>query len=737
MSNSIADPVTHPDARASEPAAAPFRRETLPALVGAYLLLSCVFLWQAWRRETPTIFTDEIELTMLSRSIAETGEPARRGVEHGFTSLVPWLTAPFWWIDQVSTAYNAIKYFQTLVMAAAIFPAYALARYAVPRTWAVAAAVGAIATPALSYAPFLVEEPFAYPAATLALWLVARALHRTTWRSVGVAAAACVLAVLVRSQLTALPAILGLGLLVVGWGGEAMRRWRSTWTGGDWAGAIALALGAFFAITAAIASGSAEWAEVTLNFRGRILEYGSWAAGGFAIGVGVLPAIALLAIPFLRDRERRDPRMVAFATTAACAIVTIGWYAAVKGAYVSTRLSGEVVERNLIYLVPLATAALGAVLQRAAASWWALIAGTVTVLAFVWSVPLDRGLDRFPYYEAHGLAVLALFNRELSWPVGRIDTMLVLLVLAGGTALVVRSVGRSAGRPMLALAIPALAACTLWSGTAQVYAEVGEHRFSSLIASNLAQPLTWVDDVAGDEDVTVFVQQSRDATGIWSTEFWNRSITRVWSVEGSAPGPGGSVTPDLAEIDGRLTPGLETPLVLAVNGVELQGEELARRDEGQLNVLVRPTGGFKLRANQVGIDGDGWFTATDEDGVGRAAYNRFDIGADDAKSEVVVSLSRATFCPPSLASPPGLMRVRVGSIVVGGDRQPAIGQVHSSDEAFVSACTSRVVVLPVPNVPWRLEIEGDTFVPREIDPEYSSDNRRLAARVEIEVRARP
>ena len=46
------------------------------ALVGAYLLLCCLFLWQAWRRETPTIFTDELELTQLSRSIAETGEPA-------------------------------------------------------------------------------------------------------------------------------------------------------------------------------------------------------------------------------------------------------------------------------------------------------------------------------------------------------------------------------------------------------------------------------------------------------------------------------------------------------------------------------------------------------------------------------------------------------------------------------------------------------------------------------------
>ena len=65
------------------------RVEGVLPLVGAYLLLATLYSWQAWRRETPTIFSDELELTQISRAIADTGEPGRRGEPYGFSSLVP------------------------------------------------------------------------------------------------------------------------------------------------------------------------------------------------------------------------------------------------------------------------------------------------------------------------------------------------------------------------------------------------------------------------------------------------------------------------------------------------------------------------------------------------------------------------------------------------------------------------------------------------------------------------
>jgi len=48
-------------------------------LFGIYVVLCGVYVVEVWRRVTPWLFTDELELTQLSRSIASTGRAARRG----------------------------------------------------------------------------------------------------------------------------------------------------------------------------------------------------------------------------------------------------------------------------------------------------------------------------------------------------------------------------------------------------------------------------------------------------------------------------------------------------------------------------------------------------------------------------------------------------------------------------------------------------------------------------------
>ena len=86
-------------------------------LASAYLWLSLLYVVEAWKHVTPWLFTDELEFTQLSRSIAATGHAARRGEPHSFRSLYTVVTAPFWLIDNTQTAYDAIKYFDVLVMA--------------------------------------------------------------------------------------------------------------------------------------------------------------------------------------------------------------------------------------------------------------------------------------------------------------------------------------------------------------------------------------------------------------------------------------------------------------------------------------------------------------------------------------------------------------------------------------------------------------------------------------------
>jgi hypothetical protein len=176
-------------------------------------------------------------------------------------------------------------------MTATVFPAYGLARMVVPKWYALAAAGASVAVPALAYAPFIVEEPLAYPISTLALWLVARSLELPSRGRLAAALGACVLAVLTRTQLAILFVVLALGLLWLAWQSEVARRWRAQWTGWDWVGAVTLALGVAFALMAAIGHASTAWRNTMLLYKDRIFEHASWALGALAIGVGVLPVL--------------------------------------------------------------------------------------------------------------------------------------------------------------------------------------------------------------------------------------------------------------------------------------------------------------------------------------------------------------------------------------------------------------------------------------------------------------
>jgi hypothetical protein len=544
------------------------RVEVALPLLGAYLLLATLYAWQAWRRETPTIFSDELELTQISRAIAETGEPARRGDPYGFSSLVPWLTAPFWWLDPVATAYETIKTVQAFVMAAAVLPAYLLARRVLTVPWAYFAAIATIAAPALSYAPILVEEPWAYPAATLALWLTVRAVDAPGRLPLALAVAACVLAVATRSQLAALFGALAAGLLSLAWRTERMQAWRATWTTWDRIGAAVLAVGAVITVAAFVGNRSTEWETVTTAWKDRIVEYGSWAGGAFAIGIGIVPAIALLAVRAGPRAARARPGVRAFVVVAAGAVVGFGWYAAIKGAYLSTTFSSLIVERNLVYLAPLAFVATAYLLERAAAPLWAVLVAGGAVLGLVAWVPLNRGLDNFPYYEAHGLSILALANREWAWPLERIENALVVATLLATAVLVLLGtpLRRHVGRVAAPAAVTAAMVVLAWNLAAEVYAAIGEHDFSARAEQNIPKPNDWVDRAAGDGTV-VMLGQNMSQFGTNLTEFWNRSIEKVWSVDGTGPGPGHTLTPDLLDADGTLWPEPRTDYVLASGGV--------------------------------------------------------------------------------------------------------------------------------------------------------------------------
>ena len=179
-------------------------------------------------------------------------------------------------------------------MTAAIFPAYFLARLVVSRPYAIFAAVGAAAAPALSYSPFLVDEPLAYPAATLAFLLIARAAAagqragRSAWRSRRAASASS-------SGRSSRSCSRSSRLVLLA---RLWRTERASAVAGDVVGGrLGRLRGAPRPASRSSSRPRSDAGRPAGTWRHgflkeRMLEYGLWAVGALAIGIGVVPLIA-------------------------------------------------------------------------------------------------------------------------------------------------------------------------------------------------------------------------------------------------------------------------------------------------------------------------------------------------------------------------------------------------------------------------------------------------------------
>ena len=198
--------------------------------------------------------------------------------------------------------------------------------------------------------------------------------------------------------------MLALGLLWLAWQSEPARAVaQPSGRAGTGSEPVTLAVGVAFALAAAIGHASTAWRNTMLVYKDRIVEHAS--LGGRRArdrrrgSSGARSGIAALARP---RAEERDPRTRAFVTTSVAALVVFLAYAGIKGAYISTVFSTLVVERNLIYLCPILFVATALALARGVGRGWAIAGAAIFTLYVVTATPLR--LDKFPYYEAHGLS---------------------------------------------------------------------------------------------------------------------------------------------------------------------------------------------------------------------------------------------------------------------------------------------------------------------------------------------
>ena len=87
-----------------------------------------------------------------------------------------------------------------------------------------------------------------------------------------------------------------------------------------------------------------------------------------------------------------------------------------------------------------------------------------------------------------------------------------------------------------------------WTLAGQLSAASASNTFSEELTKNIDEPLDWIDRATGGQSTLYLGQRLTDYNGLWQMEFWNRSLDHVWSTDGSAPGPGPVVTPDLIEL---------------------------------------------------------------------------------------------------------------------------------------------------------------------------------------------
>jgi hypothetical protein len=401
----------------------------------------------------------------------------------------------------------------------------------------------------------------------------------------------------------------------------------------------------------------------------------------------------------------------AFVIVGAAAFVTFVIYAAVKGAYLSTTFSELVVERNVIYLVPVALAATAAVLSRPVVSLIGLVAGLAVALLLV--VNAEFRLDQYPYFEAPSLAIGALANRNFSWDHVDVEHALIAAAVASFAILVLRSRVRSHALG-LGIAVASLCLVAGWALTTEVYAARGLNLFAERLHGSTPRPADWVDRATGGAPTLYLGQQINDANPIWLLGFWNRSIDKIWSLDGTAPVP--TLSPDLGAPDGTIAPKPDVEWVVTGNGVEVVGERVGEPHGGMS--LFRVTPPVRFRYAQNGVSTDGWMGE-------HASYSQYAPDEGVSRGFARIALSRQGACGANI--PTADVVVKVGSVVVK-ENQPALGRVNRVVRRKLAPCALDIVVVPA-TVPFHVDVSvSPTFVPAEIDPS-SGDVRKLGAQV--------
>ena len=681
-------------------------------LIATGLLIVAVVVRALLTRQIPApwIMGDELDYSELARSFASDGVMRLREAPSTVPTLYPVLISPAWLATSVGTAYAVAKILNVLLMTLAAIPFFFWALRLVRPVLALTATLLVLLLPGALYANLIMTESAFLPAFLLTILLTALALERPTPLRQVLAVVSIGLPVAIRAQgVFLVPILLTAVLLNVLLDvraserltmGSVVKRLRAYVVTFAVVGGAALAYIALKLVQGHGLSSGLGGYSVTTQAGYSLRAVARWSVLHLAelvFAVGVVPASALIVLAgaaWAAPRAIGSRERVFLALT----VATTFWMVLLVGAFAS-RFSLRIEERNMFYAEPLLLLAFVIWLDKGLPRPPRLTAAAVVVpAALLLSLPFENLFNVPVLGDTPGLIPLSRVAAHLDEGLDGARVLLAIGVLAAGLffTLVPRRWG-------VVLAPIGIALFLTLSSVTVLKAWAGQSRATH--ASQGTNDLSWIDKTIGPDADAAFLLTPdflADPHPLWQSEFWNRSVRRVFLLEASDPN-GYPAIPTTLNRAGRLVTasGTRQPkYVVTAPGVNIDGRLLASTPRLALYQVSSP---LRLADRSSGITGDGW-TGAD------ATYTRYNPGV----KVVLVSLSL-----PSLPVPP--RRVRVELVSRGSTLQHRAWIARSDSE--------KTFRFRAPSAPFSVRIHVEsTFSPADFG---IADTRDLGVQAKI------